>query len=179
MAQGPLFSSVYQYVFGGIVGAVALLIFLLCVRARVLEQRRPRAPSHEHVKQPFLYDLYLDLESGHGQREDSCAWREIMPVSLNPTSPSPTVYPPPKNPVSPPPTSALSTVAVMIAMPSPTTPSPRPTPPAEASNDNDNDDLESELYLPYVELGAVDVEVPREISPPNLKGKDKTRSRAT
>ncbi|KAJ7266428.1 hypothetical protein B0H12DRAFT_1099584 [Mycena haematopus] len=173
----PLFSSVYEYIFGGVVGVIALAILLLCLRARVAEAGRPRILGFdETTEKPILYDVHLDLESGRGQSEESaCAWHEIMPVSLHPISvnPPPTV-PPPKNeaPIDIP-TSAPFTVAVVIVMPS-------PSPPVDSSNNNDNDELDDDVYLPYFELGAADVEVPREIpqSQPTSKSKNKNKARS-
>ncbi|KAF7378158.1 hypothetical protein MSAN_00240300 [Mycena sanguinolenta] len=169
-----LFSSVYEYIFGGVVGVVALAILLLCVRARIAERNRPRVFYFDELtEKPILYDIHLDLETGLGNGDESGVWGEIMPVSLHPIDPSPPLTtPPPKNAASiDPPMSALSTVAVMIAMPSPT---------VQPSQHDPNDDLDDDVILPYVEFGAADVEVPREIpqSSPTIKSKNKRRSRA-
>ncbi|KAF7348904.1 hypothetical protein MVEN_01410700 [Mycena venus] len=143
---------VSQYVLGGAVGVILILFILLCLRGRFLERRRPRIDltlvPDDLEKRPKIYDAHLD---GKG---DSELWHDIMPVSLhpvgfrsqNPAKHAPTEANPPTS-TSP---SSLSTVALIIAMPSPTT-----TPPLRKNDDDDPPPLS------HFELGVADVEVPR------------------
>ncbi|KAF7348911.1 hypothetical protein MVEN_01411400 [Mycena venus] len=150
----PLLS---QYALGGAVGVILILVILLCIRARFLERRRPRIDPTRALddleQRPQIYDAYLD------RKGDSELWHDIMPVSLHPVgswSQNPSKHAPTE--VNPPiSTSALSTVALIIAMPSPT---PNPPPP-DTPRDLDNDDDEPPP-LPQLELGVADVEVPRD-----------------
>ncbi|KAJ6480407.1 hypothetical protein C8R45DRAFT_1216118 [Mycena sanguinolenta] len=190
----PLFSSVYgkclawfltvtripllEYIFGGVVGVVALAILLLCMRARIAERNRPRVLYFDELtEKPILYDIQLDLETGLANGEESALWREIMPLSLHPVDLSPLTIPPPKTSIEArnPLMSVLSTVAVMIAMPS-------PSPTIQPSHNHDEDNPDDDVYIPYVELGAADVEIPREVPQSNptskSKNKNKTSSRA-
>ncbi|KAJ6577753.1 hypothetical protein B0H19DRAFT_1121287 [Mycena capillaripes] len=150
----PAFSLAYQYALAGAVGVALILALLLCVRARILERRnptiRPILVLEQLQTKPHLYDVYLD---SHGE-----FWHEIMPLSIHPVGPCPPN--PPKHTsldANAPLASVLSTIALMIAMPCPDAP-PRTTLPPEPSNDSD---LEDEQNIPYLEIGVLDVEIPR------------------
>ncbi|KAJ7236564.1 hypothetical protein B0H12DRAFT_1238453 [Mycena haematopus] len=170
MSQPPTFSVLYQYALVGAVAVAVVLVVLLCLRARVLERRRlhnlhPLTALHDLTRKPRLHDAYLDDQS----LARAELWHDIMPVSLHPvgsSSPNSTKYL-----AATPAASALSlsTVALVIAMPSPHSPrstSPsrvRVVPPSEptghAYEDSDTDEPPP---LPYLELGLKDVEMPRE-----------------
>ncbi|KAJ7608035.1 hypothetical protein DFH06DRAFT_1486334 [Mycena polygramma] len=143
----PVSSLVYQYALAGAVGLIALIVFALCLRARVLERRRARnAPLTSALsdleKKPRLYDAYLD-DSGTGE-----LWHEIMPVSSHPVGP-PSTNPSKNVPIDTNPLmSTLSTVALLIAMPAP-------------SHNPPSRDPESGPDLPHLEIGVADVEVAR------------------
>ncbi|KAJ7895021.1 hypothetical protein B0H13DRAFT_2035542 [Mycena leptocephala] len=153
------FSALYQYALIGAVGVVLVLVVLLCFRSRILERRRvPLAQDGAlfDEEKPQLYDAYLD--SGHGEE----LWHEIMPVSIHRVGVAPL-------PVSLPLGSALSTVTMMIVMPSPPNdilpPPPRNlNPPNDPDRRNPSSDLDSDsdsyvAELPYLEFGITDVGV--------------------
>lgn len=116
-------------------------------------------------EKPRLYDVYL---GSHGE-----SWHELMvrqgldlifriahaeqPLSIYPVGPSPLNSPKHTSlDVNAPLASVLSTIAFMISMPCPDLPSRTALPP-ESSNDNDPEDED----LPYLEIGIMDVEIPR------------------
>ncbi|KAJ7877898.1 hypothetical protein B0H14DRAFT_1662289 [Mycena olivaceomarginata] len=154
--QSPKFSVLYQYALVGAVAIVGILVVLLCFRARVVERRRrlnePSRAPEDIERKPRLYDAYLDVEPG------GVFWHDVMPISLHPVGASPGPNPGKHTSLDVPLTSALSTVAVIIAMPIPNPPQSRPLPPPGPTGDGG---LEEEP-LPYLEIGVADVEVPRE-----------------
>ncbi|KAJ7728333.1 hypothetical protein B0H16DRAFT_1697461 [Mycena metata] len=160
--QSSVGTQIYQIALAASIGVVFCIGFGLCCRARVLD-RRARAhrllfppPVPKIQEKPSLYDAYL--ESGdHG-----VSWHEVMPLALSPYGAEPqTVVPSKPGTVDVDPLiSALSRVALVIAMPSPY-PFHHPNPPSDSLSD-----LEEGHGVPYVELGVLDVEVHGEIVQP-------------
>ncbi|KAJ7019570.1 hypothetical protein C8F04DRAFT_1105986 [Mycena alexandri] len=143
-------STLYRY---PIIAALAIVIVIggmLCWRSRVIERRARllmplQAPEIVVAKtKPNLYDVYL------GSRGE--LWHEIMPLSHSRVGSGPQNLSKDTSLDVDPEVSALSTVALMIAMPSN---SPRAIPVSEFSPDRP--DLEQ--GLPYLEFGLADVEV--------------------
>ncbi|KAJ7703426.1 hypothetical protein B0H16DRAFT_1589028 [Mycena metata] len=159
-SQSGVGTKVYQYALAGAIGAVFFIALGLCWRARILE-RRARArrllfppPVEQIQEKPCLYDAYLESDD-HG-----VSWHEVMPLALSQYGAGPQTAVPSKpgtvdvDPLI----SALSRVALVIAMPSPY---PLHHPPSDSLSD-----LEEGHGVPYVELGVLDVEVHEEIVQP-------------
>ncbi|KAJ6453784.1 hypothetical protein C8R45DRAFT_631333 [Mycena sanguinolenta] len=159
MAQTPVFSVLYQYALVGAVAVAIIFVILLCFRAQVLERDRlhnVRPLLAELAQKPDLFDAYLN---GHAEFR---LWRDIMPLSLHPVVSQSATGNPTKHiePTSTSLAAALSTVALIIAMPSPDLPCPLSPPPNLTSTAGDAED--EPPPLPYLEFGLRDIEMPRE-----------------
>ncbi|KAJ6453770.1 hypothetical protein C8R45DRAFT_1112322 [Mycena sanguinolenta] len=141
-----MFNGVYQFALVGAVGVTAILAILLCLRRRTLERRRlqnmpPQSvPLGDLVPKPRLYDAYLD---GHAE-----LWHDMMPVSLHPVG-SWTLNPS-KHLDATPLVSTLSTVAMIVAMPSPLSH-------IRSSPDRLGHQEPEDEPLPYLEFGVTDL----------------------
>ncbi|KAJ7743629.1 hypothetical protein B0H16DRAFT_1561142 [Mycena metata] len=146
-------STLYRY---PIIAALAIVIIIgamLCWRSRVVERRArlfgPLHPPAEIViakRKPHLYDVYLGGRGGE-------LWHEIMPLSHSRVGPGPQRLSKDTPLDADLLVSALSTVALMIAMPS------NVNSPHAISNSASSDGPDSEQGLPYLEIGLADVEV--------------------
>ncbi|KAJ7155141.1 hypothetical protein C8R46DRAFT_1196669 [Mycena filopes] len=149
-------TKVYQFALAASIGLVFIIGVGLCWRSRVLE-RRARAhlllfppPAEKVQEKPRLYDAYLELD------DDGGSWHDIMPLSMSQYGVGPQPLKPVSVDVAPDPLiSALSSIALIITMPSPE-PFHHPTAPL---HDSDLSELEEGHGPPYVELGVMDVEV--------------------
>ncbi|KAJ7465865.1 hypothetical protein FB451DRAFT_1261199 [Mycena latifolia] len=149
-------SSHLGYAVAGALGIIVFIGAALFVRSRIDERRHP-SPVHlpgddtsALNDRPRLFDTYLGAPSAE------CSWSEIMPLSLHRVGAWPQT--PTKNVSMDGDVLAvtLSAVAALIAMPHP---HPRPLPSLEAESPREDPWIDAPL--PPLEIGVIDVAVPR------------------
>ncbi|KAJ6577752.1 hypothetical protein B0H19DRAFT_1121284 [Mycena capillaripes] len=160
MSQTPGFGvsspTLYRYIVIGALSVVVIIGGLLYWHSRVMRRHMPtpiQRPGNVLRKKPRLYDAYLD---GHGE-----LWHDIMPLSMHRVAPFPRSSAKHVSLDVDPLVSALSTVALIIAMPYAGFPTPAPNS-RLGTESLPNSDPESEEALPHLEFGVADVEVPGE-----------------
>ncbi|KAJ7908955.1 hypothetical protein B0H13DRAFT_2330808 [Mycena leptocephala] len=156
MSQTPVFSTaspnLYRYIVIGTLSVVIIIGVMLFWRSRIIERQLLNRPIQTLAtgleNKPRLYDAYLD---GHGE-----SWPGIMPLSIHRVAHLKQNSAKHASLVDPL-VSALSTVAVMIAMPSSNPPERVISTPGTVSSQES--DSENGKVLPYLEFGVMDVEI--------------------